>query len=51
MSFKGGAAPTAITLATQVATAITKWEEHLLYRCDKAADRPRIDSSYQHPHG
>ena len=27
-------------VATQVANAMTKWEEHLLYRSDRKADRP-----------
>jgi hypothetical protein len=31
-------------VARQVASAMTKWEEHLLYRCEREADRPRIDS-------
>jgi hypothetical protein len=31
-------------VAMQVATAITKWEEHLLYRCDSEPDRARIEA-------
>jgi len=32
-------------VATQVASAMTKGEEHLLYRCDSEADRPHLSAS------